>query len=239
MANTTPGQDEAPGLLRITPELRDEIYGLSMPKSSIIHLKAERRAPGHDASAGHFQPTLPPLYYVCRQLHQEYPLFDYYTNNTFLFTDSIMQAPVLEAFVAARGKIVNAMNSVKVNVKKSFSSTVEWASEAGSLYPVRFTLVKTKEGAVIFTPPRDTTLCLCEIRQLAEQGPKLSLIAILRAFNAQYTSLDARLTRTEHYQCTGCSKTKITLPQAGRNQQEMVRELLGSLDRIGRARGGQ
>ncbi|KAK5674210.1 hypothetical protein LTS10_013047 [Elasticomyces elasticus] len=238
MVSTTPGQDEGPGLLRIAPELRNSISELTMPKATTIQLRAVKK-PG-DASTLHFQPTLPPLYYVCRQLHQEYPLFDYYTNNTFLFTDSIMKAPVLEAFVAARGEIVNLINSVKVNVTKSFLSVLAISSDAGSVYPVRFSLAKTKEGTVIFTPSRDTILCLCETKQLAEQSSqrRLSLIAILQAFVAEYAVLDTQLTRTDHYQCADCSRTKITLPQADRDKGEMQLELLRSLDRMARARGG-
>ncbi|KAK3625738.1 hypothetical protein LTR56_020242 [Elasticomyces elasticus] len=238
MANTTPGQDEGPGLLRIAPELRNEICELTMPKATTIQLRAVKK-PG-DASTVHFQPTLPPLYYVCRQLHQEYPLFDYYTKNTFLFTDSIMKAPVLEAFVTARGEIVSLINSVKVNVTKSDLSVLAISSDAGSVYPVRFSLVKTESGTVIFTPSRDSILCLCETKQLAEQSSqrRLSLIAILQAFVAEYAVLDTQLTRTDHYQCADCSRTKITLPQADRDKGEMQLELLRSLDRMARARGG-
>ncbi|KAK5693916.1 hypothetical protein LTR97_009533 [Elasticomyces elasticus] len=234
MANTIPGQDEGPGLLRIAPELRNSISELTMLKATTIQLRAVKKS-----STVHFQPTLPPLYYVCRQLHQEYPLFDYYTKNTFLFTDSIMKAPVLEAFVTARGETVHLINSVKVNVNKSFLSVLATRSDAGSVYPVRFSLVNTKTGTVKFMPSRDTILCLCETKRLAEQSSqRLSLIAILQAFEAQYAVLDAQLTRTDHYQCADCSRTKITLPQADRNEGEMQLELLRSLDRMARARGG-
>ncbi|KAK4959482.1 hypothetical protein LTR10_004287 [Elasticomyces elasticus] len=235
MANTIPGQDEGPGLLRIAPELRNSISELTMLKATTIQLRAVKKS-----STVHFQPTLPPLYYVCRQLHQEYPLFDYHTKNTFLFTDSIMKAPVLEAFVTARGETVHLINSVKVNVNKSFLSVLATRSDAGSVYPVRFSLVNTKSGTVIFTPSRDSILCLCETKELAAQSSqrKLSLVEILQAFEAQYAVLDAHLTRTDHYQCAGCSRTRITLPQANRNEGEMQLELLRSLDRMARARGG-
>lgn len=75
-------------LLRIAPELRNCIYQYTMPNDSSIYLAAHAFRILPTTSVGpshiHFNPPLPLLASLCRQIRDEYPLQDYYSINKFV-----------------------------------------------------------------------------------------------------------------------------------------------------------
>ncbi|KAK5722312.1 hypothetical protein LTR15_005541 [Elasticomyces elasticus] len=184
-----------PGFLRIPPELRLEIYELSMPRQITILVSAETSTStafhhklGHNKLSSRFLPRIPAVSQVCRRTRSEYPFYDYYASNTFLFTDSMLHSSVLDRFLASRGEAVKAMSHIKDNF---ISITIPYK---GNTFRVRLSMIRSKTGKVsvedlfVHSPhgSEHIDLCLCGGLGWAREStqPDSSILERLRNFVA-------------------------------------------------------
>ncbi|KAK5674209.1 hypothetical protein LTS10_013046 [Elasticomyces elasticus] len=237
-----------PGFLRIPPELRLEIYELSMPRMTTILVYAETDTStafhnrdvsysiGNDRISlqyARFFPRLPPISQVCRRTRSEYPFYDYYANNTFLFADSMLHSSVLDRFLAGRGDAVRAMSHVKVNF---INLTNPWNKKD---LKIRLSMTKQGTGTVsvenisISSPYGNDhmALCLCGGLGWAGQSTQADssileklrdLVAYCEAFSAAMRS-KANL---EEKVCERCQKIRVVqAPEPPPRSDEMRQKL--------------
>ncbi|KAK3618384.1 hypothetical protein LTR56_024688 [Elasticomyces elasticus] len=212
-----------PGFLRIPPELRLEIYELSMPRQITILVSAETSTStafhhklGHDKPSSRFLARLPAVSQVCRRSRSEYPFYDYYASNTFLFTDSMLRSNVLDRFLASRGEAVKAISHIKVNF---ISLTIPYK---GNDLRIRLSMTRPKTGIVsvenLFVyPPLDRTpvdICLCGGLgwAVASTQSDSSILERLRTFVAYCEAFSATTrakSKLEEETCEQCSKIRF------------------------------
>ncbi|KAK4890396.1 hypothetical protein LTR27_010924 [Elasticomyces elasticus] len=217
-----------PGFLRIPPELRLEIYELSMPRKTTILVSAETNTStafhhrdvsssiGNDKLSSRFLPHLPPISQVCRRARSEYPFYDYYASNTFLFMDSMLHSSVLEQFLAGRGEAVKAMTHIKVNF---IIITIPYKGEN---LRIRLSMTRPKTGNVsvenlsVYAPHdrRPIDLCLCGGLGWAGESTQsdASILERLRTFVAYcegFSALTRNKSNTEESTCEQCRKTRF------------------------------
>ncbi|KAK5693919.1 hypothetical protein LTR97_009536 [Elasticomyces elasticus] len=213
--NTTQDEQQPP-IFRTAAELRNCIYELAIPTSTTILLRVENVTAASKPTI-RFHPALPPLHYVCRRTHNECPLYQYYTNNTFLFADDMLRLRILDALVATRGDIIKAITSVKVTL---VTGSIEEVGESHRKITIRFTLTKSPStGAVDVKDLRVTSrssqhenLCFCGTLYGAQQGDG-SVFGTLRTFVARFESVAHASTSssdsfTEKH-CNQCGKKTI------------------------------
>ncbi|KAK3111172.1 hypothetical protein LTR53_013842 [Teratosphaeriaceae sp. CCFEE 6253] len=107
--------EQKPPLLRLAPELRNKIYACLMPAEPVILLHARHmRATENGPAATMFTPSLPPLTQVCSVIRDEFPLLQYYAGRSFLFSQSMMDLRMMDAFIATRDPLINEIHRVIV-----------------------------------------------------------------------------------------------------------------------------
>ncbi|KAK4959483.1 hypothetical protein LTR10_004288 [Elasticomyces elasticus] len=241
MATEEPQQESR--LLSIAPEMRNAIYELSMPKSTAL-VRVERIGPKLSYQQQLMYPSgiapgmilrfhlgLPPLYYVCRSTHKDFPLLEFYASSTFIFTDSIMQPAVLDAFMSTCAEAVTAMKSIKVSIASRSDLTLSLTQGA---FDVKFRINKCENGEVkvgqLRTIPKASSeyygddLCLCKLLRLARLGTQhdYSPVEVLREFLAlcrasvqgEWRTFLAHNGNHGHW-CEGCGSPELRGAQPG------------------------
>ncbi|KAK5704523.1 hypothetical protein LTR17_021831 [Elasticomyces elasticus] len=216
MATEAPQQQSK--LLPIAPELRNAIYELSLPKSTtIVRVQAmgprlsyqqQLMYPGGIVPGAtlRFHLGLPPLYYVCRSTHNDFPLSEFYASNIFMFTDSITQTGVLEAFFSTCPVAVKEIRSIKVRIA---AGSMLKCSPTRAVFDVKFSINKAEDGEVkvgeLLVVPKDSVyydndVCLCGLLRLAKHGTQhgVTPIEILRDFLALCRAGLSSTTSTRH-----------------------------------------
>ncbi|KAK5739804.1 hypothetical protein LTR17_005090 [Elasticomyces elasticus] len=184
-------EKQQPPIFRIAAELRNQIYELASPAPGVILVRAEILS---RPAIIRFHPKPPPLYYTCSRMRHEYPLYDYYATNTFLFTDNMMEKPILWTFARLRGELVHNISSLKVNITHLLPSMVLFT---GMRFSVRFSIKMLKTGKIVFedfiskdSEKSNDSLCFCELAWLAEEATSngCGVFRTLQAFVEVHTS---------------------------------------------------
>ncbi|KAK4890397.1 hypothetical protein LTR27_010925 [Elasticomyces elasticus] len=222
-------------LLSIAPELRNAIYELSVTGLTCT-VQIESFGSGKPHPRPHtyaayiargaiwrFDLGLPAFYYACRSTRDEFPLSQFYANNTFVFNDSTMERKVLDAFMSTCPEAVKAIRSIKVKISRE---NVAIYDPTGQIFDVSFALCKLDSGEVkvkdLCTTAKKNSehdafgLCLCDLLRLAEEGTQQnhSPVVVLRAFLALCDDPDAPIDRFDWYlkherPCPGCDTPEL------------------------------
>jgi len=132
--------------LRLPGELRNRIYGLSMPES-IILVRAERRITTKGKSIYRFFPGLPALMSVCREMRQEFPLNTYFGKRTVLLTDGMFgPSEIFSRVIDIRGQAAEIISKAKVNM-------VATLRDGRELQPlrIRFTTHSASDAGIVIS----------------------------------------------------------------------------------------
>ncbi|KAK5722313.1 hypothetical protein LTR15_005542 [Elasticomyces elasticus] len=194
--NNTTEDEQQPPIFRIAAELRNRIYELALPSSTTIPLRLENITAASKPTI-RFHPALPPLYYLCRRTHNEFPLYQYYTNNTFLFTGPFLSLRILDTLVATRGEAIKTITSAKVTLVTDWIADVERG--LSKKVTIRFMLIKPSSTAAVEVRNLTTTssfgssedLCFCGTLSKSQQDfPRdSSVFGTLRTFVARFESV--------------------------------------------------
>ncbi|KAK3117504.1 hypothetical protein LTR53_001104 [Teratosphaeriaceae sp. CCFEE 6253] len=185
--------EQVPPLLRLAPELRNKIYAHLMPAEPVILLHARHmRATGNGPAATLFTPSLPPLTQVCSLIRDEFPLLQYYAGRSFLFSQSMMDLRVMDAFIATRGPLINKIHRVII------WADIHLKPPRSEMQALRFSLrcrfSASDTGAVTMAnvintgsagfPSRNLGFCCCHLDRLVAIGCQQlgGLVPLLRAF---------------------------------------------------------
>ncbi|KAK5704522.1 hypothetical protein LTR17_021830 [Elasticomyces elasticus] len=223
MATEEPQQQSR--LLTIIPEIRNAIYELSPPTGTTILLRPENiLAKDGSKAAIHFHPSLPALYSVCRQMRAEYPLIDYYKNNTFLFTDGMLYGPeMLDEFVAARGHLALGMTSVRVNMTAYFTTRRIRDSSDRRSYTIRFSMKRNERGLATITDltgwsmgtRAKVRLCFCKLAELVPKSKEQhdDLVTVLKRFAEHYSANNTQTAKiySMTWDCARCGEESFQL----------------------------
>lgn len=125
-------------------------------------------------------PPTPPLARACQKLRQEVSMDLYYSENTFLFANSIIEGDLMMALKAARGDAINNMTQLKVSGKIDVSRSDIWSVTALTC-SIRFTITRSSLGALRATQVRsaghrcyygatETGVCLCFVTSLCSKA---------------------------------------------------------------------
>lgn len=122
---TTIAHDGAePSLSGLPAELKNSILELVLPTGTLIYFRAESIATVNgERPRYHFLPMLPPLCQTSQQLRTELPMGRYYTENSFLIGDSMLQPGVLSAFMEAGKSAIKDVERVCVTYNLSGTTT--------------------------------------------------------------------------------------------------------------------
>ncbi|KAK5704519.1 hypothetical protein LTR17_021827 [Elasticomyces elasticus] len=227
--NTTEDEQQPP-IFRIAAELRNRIYELALPFSTTILLRVENVTAASKPTI-RFHPALPPLHYVCRRTHNECPLYQYYTNNIFLFTGAILSLRNLDALVATRGEVIKTITSAKVTLVTGAIADI-YASVRK--ITIRFSLSKSPSTGTIEVKNLTTTsnvsspenLCFCGTlhrpqHDLQQDG---SVLETLRAFVAQFEPVVDEFKSLYEKECDKCGKKTIHCYGGSRSATKAVRD---------------
>ncbi|KAK3618382.1 hypothetical protein LTR56_024686 [Elasticomyces elasticus] len=232
MASEEPQQRSR--LLSLAPELRNAIYELSVTDLTCT-VQVEIIASGslHQGRVVHpddilrFKLGLSGLYYACRSTHNEFPLSDFYANNTFIFGDSAMDEKVLNAFILTCPEAARSIRSIRVSIARENTST---PCLTEGIFNVNFALRKLDNGKVKVEELRtiaeqgstysEDEVCLCELLQLAGEGTRQnhSAVVVLRDFLAVCDYVGAPDDRFRWYDrafgtvCPGCGTPELRGP---------------------------
>ncbi|KAK5739805.1 hypothetical protein LTR17_005091 [Elasticomyces elasticus] len=231
----TPNNLHQPGFLRIPPELRLEIYELSMPRKTtiLVHAETTTSTAFYKRYSSRFLPCLSPISQVCRRTRSEYPLYDYYASNIFLFMDNMLHSSVLDRFLASRGEAVKAMSHVKVNF---ISITIPYK---GNTLRIRLSMTRPKTGNVsveslsVYAPHdrRPVDLCLCGGLGWATEStqPGSSILERLRDFVAYceaFSAVTLNRSNTKESTCEQCRKVRfVSAPEPPPMSDEIRRNM--------------
>ncbi|KAK3625739.1 hypothetical protein LTR56_020243 [Elasticomyces elasticus] len=230
-----------PGFLRIPPELRLEIYELSMPRMTTILVHAGKSPPEafHNDKpvlpSSRFLPRLPAISQVCRRTRSEYPFYDYYTSNTFLFMENMLHSSILDRFLACRGETVKAMSHIKVNF---ISLTFPYE---GHNLRIRLSMTRPKTGIVsvenlfVSSPyeSRPVDICLCgglgwAIESTQSDSSILERLRIFVAYCEAFSALTRNKSNIEESTCEQCRKVKfVSAPEPPPISDEIRQNMKG------------
>ncbi|KAK5722311.1 hypothetical protein LTR15_005540 [Elasticomyces elasticus] len=232
MASEEPQQRSR--LLSLAPELRNAIYELSVTNlTCTVQVDIIASDPLHQGRVVHpddilrFKLGLPGLYYACRSTHNEFPLSDFYANNTFVFTDDAMDEKVLDAFFSTFPEAVRSIRSIRVSITRENASA---PCLTEGIFNVSFALRKLDNGKVKVEELRtiaeqgstysEDEVCLCELLRLAGEGTRQnhSAVVVLRDFLAVCDYVGAPDDRFAWYDrtyepaCPGCGTPELRDP---------------------------
>lgn len=140
-------QQDSP-LIRLSGALRNRIYDYALPANATVILYAERRQIDNSTLL-RFYPRQPALTMASRQLRKE--TFDlYYSSNTFVFSDSMLQQGVLQTFKAAQP---GATKMKRIKTFHTFETLRHWNDKVEN-FTVRFAARTTDQNGVEVTDIR-------------------------------------------------------------------------------------
>lgn len=174
--------------LTLPPELRNRIYGLTMPQNEIIHRNIRR------SSSNAFLPG-PALAYTCKEIYAEYPLKLYYAQNTLYLINE------LPASSKSLARLVQTCQDLGVaftieNIKVQFSLVFRVPATYGvgiftTVGQASFVVKRAKDGGIVvgshsmcFMGSFPVVGCKCQLATLREDfsGPDGGLLAFVKEY---------------------------------------------------------